>query len=111
MSRIEIRTEDVELAKDLQSLDIDGLDIGRRIATFDGADPELMAAANQVATFVISSGSTIALSLFSSWLYDRLKRSKKEKNIKINGVKISGNNENLKVEIHHHIHFPDSKSE
>ncbi|SDN73574.1 hypothetical protein [Vreelandella arcis] len=84
MSRIEIKTEDVELAKDLQSLDIDGLQVGRRVVAFDGADPELMAAANQVATFVISSGSTIALSLFSSWLYDRLKRGKQEKNIKIN---------------------------
>jgi hypothetical protein len=111
MNRIEINTEDAELAKDLQSLNIDGLEIGRRIDTFDGVDPELMTAANQAATFVITSGSSIALSLFSSWLYDRLKRGKKEKSIKINGVEISGNNEKLKVEIHNHIHLSDSKRE
>ncbi|OBX37862.1 hypothetical protein A8U91_02241 [Halomonas elongata] len=112
MCRIEIKTEDNELAKELQSLDIDGLKVGRRIASFDSAGPELMAAANQVATFVITSGDPIALSLFSSWLYDRLKSKKKAQSIKINGIEISGNNENLKVVIHNHIHLSDgSKSE
>lgn len=111
MGEIEVKTEDKELAKELQSLKIDGLQIGRRIKTFDCADPEVMAAANQVATFIITAGSSVALSLFSSWLYDRLKSKKKDEGTKINGIEISGDNNNLKVEIHNHIHLSDSKSE
>ncbi|MFD1009549.1 hypothetical protein [Oceanisphaera ostreae] len=66
MSKIELKTTDKELAKELQSLKIDELQVGRRISFLDCADPKVMAASNQILTFAITSGSSVALSLFFS---------------------------------------------
>ncbi len=49
----------------------------------------------------------MALSLFSSWLYDKLKAKGSAASIQINGVEISGDHNNLKVEIHNHIQSSD----
>ncbi len=99
---VELKISSKELGNELRSLKIDDLAISQRISFFDCADPEVMAASNQVLTFIITSGSSVALSLFSAWLYDRLKDKNKD-SIKINGIEISGNNNNLKIEIHNHI--------
>tara|TARA_R110001583_G_scaffold195238_1_gene370844 strand:- start:1751 stop:2086 length:336 start_codon:yes stop_codon:yes gene_type:complete len=103
-----LKISDKELANDLRNLNIDDLEIDQRISFFDCADPEAMAASNQVLTFIITSGSSFALSLFSAWLYEKLKNKNKEDSIKINGVEILGNNNNLKVEIHNHIHSSET---
>ncbi|NQZ90951.1 MAG: hypothetical protein HRT97_01260 [Moritella sp.] len=107
-SDVVLKISDKELANDLRNLKIDDLEIGQRISFFNCADPEVMAASNQVLTFIITSGSSVALSLFSAWLYDNLKNKNKEDSIKINGVEISGNNNNLKIEIHNHIHSSET---
>lgn len=111
MGQIEVKTTDKELTKELQLLNIDEVQVGRRINTFDSCDPEVMASANQVATFIITVGGSVALNLLSSWLYDRLKSGSRAESTKINGIEISGDNNNLKVEVHNHIHSSESKGE
>ena len=103
----ELKVSDKELGNELRSLKIDDLEIGQIMSFVDCADPEIMAASNKVLTFIITSGSSVALSLLSVWLYDKLK-NKNKNSIKINGIEISSNNNNnnnnLKIEIHNHIH-------
>ncbi|ASZ51778.1 hypothetical protein [Vibrio parahaemolyticus] len=99
----ELKFVDRELANELRNLKIDDLQVGQRINFTDCADPEVMAASNQVLTFIVTSGSSVALSLFSAWLYDKLKGKKSNNSIKINGIEVSGNSNNLKIEIHNHI--------
>ncbi|MEZ9956168.1 hypothetical protein AB4389_21820 [Vibrio cyclitrophicus] len=91
------------LADELTKLNIDGLKVGRKLETRDCADPEVMAASNQVFTFVVTTIGPIALNLFSAWLYDKLKSKPSSEVIKVNGIEISGNVSNLKVEINNYI--------
>ncbi|PMG37150.1 hypothetical protein BCU97_11775 [Vibrio splendidus] len=77
---------------------------------FDCLDPKIMITSNNILTF-ITTGSSVALSLFSSWLYDKLKAKGGTESIQINGVEISGNHNNLKIEIHNHIQPSDSEKQ
>lgn len=108
MNDIEIKTTDKELASELRKLKIDDLKIDQRIRFFDCADPEIMAASNKILTFIIASGSGVALNLFSSWLYDKIKNRNNDSSVKINEIEISGNS-NLKVEIHNHIYSSEKE--
>ncbi len=107
MSKIELKFTNSELANELRKMDISGVSVGQRMNVFDCADPEMMITSNKILTFIVTTGSSVALSLFSSWLYDKLKAKGSAASIQINGVEISGDHNNLKVEIHNHIQSSD----
>lgn len=94
---------DRTLASELTNLNIDGLKVGKRLNTIDCADPESMVASNHALTFVVTVMAPVALNLFSTWLYDKLKSRSSSEIIKINGIEISGNVTNLKIEINNYI--------
>lgn len=109
MNEIELKFSDHGLANELRALDIADIKVMRRINVLDCAEPEVMSALNNTFTFIVTTGSSVALSLFSSWLYDKLKSKNNTDGIQINGIKISGDNNNLKIEIHNHIRSQDNK--
>ncbi|MGL6488988.1 hypothetical protein ACSZNF_19125 [Aeromonas hydrophila] len=109
MSEVELKFSDHGLAKELSSLDIADIKVRRKINVLDCAEPEVMSTLNNTFTFIVTTGSSVALSLFSSWLYDKLKSKGNIDNVQINGVQISGDNNNLKIEIHNHIQSQDNK--
>ncbi|EMA2414962.1 hypothetical protein U2G71_004325 [Vibrio vulnificus] len=111
MNKIELKFTDSELANELRKIDISDVSVGQRVNVFDCSDPEVMIASNKILTFIVTTGSSVALSLFSSWLYDKLKAKGGTESIKINGVEISGNHNNLKIEIHNHIQPSDSEKQ
>lgn len=111
MNKIELKFTDSELADELRKIDISDVSVGQRVNVFDCADPEVMIASNKILTFIVTTGSSVALSLFSSWLYDKLKAKGGTESIQINGVEISGNHNNLKIEIHNHIQPSDSEKQ
>lgn len=102
--QITIETYDKELASELRHLNIDDTQINQRISTYDCADPSLVSNASQILTFVVTIGGTVAINMFSSWLYEKIKSKNKDLNIKINGVKINGDGNNLHIVIHNHFH-------
>jgi hypothetical protein len=86
---IALKTTDKNLADDLQAVKIDGLTVHPRIAFKDsGSVPVVI---DTIWQFTINHASELALALFASWLYDKIKRNPKEKTI-INGQTISGEN-------------------
>jgi len=112
MEEIVITSLDRNLANDLQAEGIKDISVGRQISTMDCANPEIMAQMNSVVTLVVSGASTIALSLFSSWLYERLK-NKPDMKTKINGIEVSGKDNDVKIQVNNYIqiNFSENKSE
>lgn len=98
MDRLTITTYDRDLYGDLKSAQIDGIIINRRINTVDCANPEIMGFLTDVQTIVLSLSGSVCINLLSSWLYDRINNNPSEK-IKINGVEICGDKNNINIQI------------
>lgn len=101
MDSLTITTNDRSFYDELQTANITGLEVHRIISTVDCVDPELMANLNKVLNVAVYFSSTVGINLFSTWLYERYKKKPEEK-IKINGIEISGNQNEIKVQINNY---------
>ncbi len=93
MTDIIINTNDSQLADDLKSVNIEGLTVRPRFMFRDSGD--IQPVIDNVWQFAVNHTGDIALGLFISWLYDRLKRNPKKKTV-INGQEISGEHIQIK---------------
>jgi hypothetical protein len=77
MVKIEIETSDKSLLTDLLSENIPDLSISWRKHTCDSTD--WITFATTAIIVIVSTTSSVALSLFSSWLYDHIIKKKPDK--------------------------------
>lgn len=73
MFELFINTDDSNFFRELQSAKIPGLKISIRGQAMDSIDAPIISTAS---TIIVSTFGTVALNVFSSWLYDRLKKDK-----------------------------------
>lgn len=97
---IEIKTSDKSLISDLKDVNIPDLKIAQRLSFCDSA--EWIPPAEKLIAVIIDSSSAIALSLLSSWLYDRFIK-KKPNETTINNTNIVNNPENITIVINNSI--------
>lgn len=97
---LEICTSDKNLVTDLWAEKIPDITVAKRMSVCDSA--EWIPAAEELATIIITSSSTVALSLFSSWLYDRIKNKKPDKTT-INNTNIVNNPKEITIIINNSI--------
>ena len=105
---IYIETTDKALLNDLKNSKISDITISQMVFTCDSIDWQPIV--EVVQHYVVESLNTVALSLFSSWLYDRFKRNNPDK-ASINKVKISDKPEKIIIIINDIITTTQNKSE
>ena len=98
--QIIIETSDNELISDLRSEGIEEITIAQKIFTCDS--PDWIPDAERLITIIVTSSSTVALSLLSSWLYDRIVNKKPNKTT-INNTNIINNPKEITVIINNSI--------
>ncbi len=79
MNGINIVTTDKFLANDLKAMNIDGLSIAYRQRVMNTADIKYIT--DTMLNIVIYFACPVAINIFSSWLYDRIKNDKSNKTI------------------------------
>ena len=88
------------LISDLRAENIPNLQVFQRSFICNSA--ELANTTEKIITIIIESSSAVALSLFSSWLYNRFKM-KKPDNATINDTDIVNNIENINITVNNYI--------
>ncbi len=89
MKRISIQTSDKTFYTDFKNQNFDGLNIS--VYTKDSIEKEI---SDILTYFVTGIGGGIALSVFSNWLYDKIKNTP-DKNTVINGNVINAKTVNI----------------
>lgn len=102
VSELVIKTSEKKFLKDLRKENIPDLVIEERVFRMDSS--EFIIDASTIITVVISSASTVALSLFSQWLYDYFK-NKNSKEATINNTNIINNPKQSTVIINNYIQY------
>lgn len=106
--KIEICTSDKSLVTDLWAEKIPDITVGKRMSVCDSA--EWIPAAEELTTIIVTSASTVALSLFSSWLYDRIKNKKPDKTT-VNNTNVVNNPKEITIIINNSIKIIQEKEE
>ncbi len=92
--QIIIETSDTELITALRAEHISDISVAQRIFTCDS--PDWAPCVDSLITVVVTSSSTVALSLLSSWLYDRVVKKKPNKTT-INNTNIINNPKEITI--------------
>jgi protein involved in sex pheromone biosynthesis len=94
-----LTTENKELANEILSYKADGIKIRKLIQFFDAApDPEQTKIIAKTIDLAIHYSGEAALIVFATWLNNKFK-NKDTKNTRINGIEISGKNNNVNIVI------------
>jgi len=104
MKELIISTADKNLETDIQSVAIAGIVTNKKIR-FVRAGAILTTDTsniNNAVDIIVKYSGDVAVALFASWLYDRLK-NKETKQTKINGIEVSGEGNDVHVQINTYI--------
>lgn len=104
MNELVITTSDKDLVTDIQSVAIDGIVTNKKIQLIKAGAILTTDTSNinNAVDIVVKYSGDVAVALFASWLYDRLK-NKETKQTKINGIEVSGEGNDVHVQIHTYI--------
>ena len=74
MTELTITTTDENFARDLKAANIPGLKISVQHFRMDDTELSFLPVVIMIGTVIGTAAGTIALNLFSNWLYDRIKK-------------------------------------
>lgn len=107
-TKIIIQTSDISFWSDLKKENIPDLSVVKRMSFCDTADQ--LPSASTISTFVITVSTSVAVKIFSSWLYDRLKK-KKPTYTNINNVDITNNHTEVNIVINNIVNESQSNDD
>ena len=91
-----VKTTDVGFQKGLNEKNIPDVRVAKAMSFCDSAD--YIPTAGELLTFFVTVSGSVAISLFSSWLYERIRKQKPNETI-INNVNITDNREQITIVI------------
>lgn len=91
-----VKTTDVGFQKGLNDENIQDVRVVKAMSFCDSAD--YIPTTGELLTFFVTIPGSVALSLFSSWIYERIRKQKPNETI-INNVNITDNREQITIVI------------